>query len=180
MWAVAQEQRGAERGLDTIAEATRLWREHGWSDAAAGMAAVTSLMRAQQLVLARVESVLRPLGITFARYEVLMLLVFSQRGTLPMSVIGSRLQVHPTSVTNAVDRLQGAGLVERLPHPTDRRATLVAITDEGRTVADKATAALNSEVFGRLGLAEKDLDALVGILSRLREDAGDFATRKPR
>ncbi|MBC7310104.1 MAG: MarR family transcriptional regulator [Actinomycetales bacterium] len=144
------------------------------------MAAVTSLMRAQQLVLARVESVLRPLGITFARYEVLMLLVFSQRGTLPMSVIGSRLQVHPTSVTNAVDRLQGAGLVERLPHPTDRRATLVAITDEGRTVADKATAALNSEVFGRLGLAEKDLDALVGILSRLREDAGDFATRKPR
>jgi len=177
---VAQEQRGAERGLDTIAEATRLWREHGWSDAAAGMAAVTSLMRAQQLVLARVESVLRPLGITFARYEVLMLLVFSQRGTLPMSVIGSRLQVHPTSVTNAVDRLQGAGLVERLPHPTDRRATLVAITDEGRTVADKATAALNSEVFGRLGLAEKDLDALVGILSRLREDAGDFATRKPR
>jgi len=180
VWAVAQEQRGAERGLDTIAEATRLWREHGWSDAAAGMAAVTSLMRAQQLVLARVESVLRPLGITFARYEVLMLLVFSQRGTLPMSVIGSRLQVHPTSVTNAVDRLQGAGLVERLPHPTDRRATLVAITDEGRTVADKATAALNSEVFGRLGLAEKDLDALVGILSRLREDAGDFATRKPR
>ena len=178
MWAVAQEQRGAERGLDTIAEATRLWREHGWSDAAAGMAAVTSLMRAQQLVLARVESVLRPLEITFARYEVLMLLVFSQRGTLPMSVIGSRLQVHPTSVTNAVDRLQGAGLVERLPHPTDRRATLVAITDEGRTVADKATAALNSEVFGRLGLAEKDLDALVGILSRLREDAGDFATRK--
>lgn len=177
---MAQEQRGAERGLDTIAEATRLWREHGWSDAAAGMAAVTSLMRAQQLVLARVESVLRPLGITFARYEVLMLLVFSQRGTLPMSVIGSRLQVHPTSVTNAVDRLQGAGLVERLPHPTDRRATLVAITDEGRTVADKATAALNSEVFGRLGLAEKDLDALVGILSRLREDAGDFATRKPR
>lgn len=180
MWAVAQEQRGAERGLDTIAEATRLWREHGWSDAAAGMAAVTSLMRAQQLVLARVESVLRPLGITFARYEVLMLLVFSQRGTLPMSVIGSRLQVHPTSVTNAVDRLQGAGLVERLPHPTDRRATLVAITDEGRTVADKATAALNSEVFGRLGLAEKDLAALVGILSMLREDAGDFATRKPR
>lgn len=163
-----------ERGLDPIAEATRLWEGHGWAEAAPGMAAVTSLMRAQQLVLSRVEPVLKPLGITFARYEVLMLLVFSQRGTLPMGTIGSRLQVHPTSVTNAVDRLETAGLVERLPHPSDRRATLVAITADGRAVADKATSALNGEVFSRLGLSPADTRSLVGILTRLRADAGDF------
>lgn len=138
------------------------------------MAAVTSLMRAQQLVLSRVEAVLKPVGITFARYEVLMLLVFSQRGSLPMGTIGSRLQVHPTSVTNAVDRLQAAGLVERLPHPRDRRATLVAITADGRAVADKSTAALNGEVFSRLGLTRADTRSLVGILTRLRAEAGDF------
>ena len=160
--------------VDNIAEATRLWEEHGWSEAAPGMAAVTSLMRAQQLLLGRVESVLKPLGITFARYEVLMLLQFSRRGTLPMSVIGARLQVHPTSVTNAVDRLERAALVRRLPHPTDRRAVLVELAADGRAVADRATIALNSEVFGQLGLSRDDTASLVGILTRLRESAGDF------
>lgn len=92
------------------------------------MAAVTSIMRAHQIFLARVEAVLRPLQVTFARYEVLMLLYFSKRGALPMRIIGSRLQVHQTSVTNAVDRLEAARLVRRLPHPADRRATLVELT----------------------------------------------------
>ena len=91
------------------------------------MAAVTSLMRAQQIVLARVEEVLRPFDLTFARYEVLMLmlmLLFGRSGSLPLSRLGDRLQVHPTSVTNAVDRLEAQGLVRRSPHPRDRRATL--------------------------------------------------------
>lgn len=171
---VNQEQREAGRGLDPIAEAMRLWEDHGWKDAALGMAAVTSLMRAQQLVLSRVETVLKPFAITFARYEVLMLLVFSVRGSLPMGTIGARLQVHPTSVTNAVDRLESAGLVERLAHPSDRRATLVAITADGRAVADEATATLNDEVFGRLGLTTSDTRSLIGVLTRLRADAGDF------
>lgn len=160
--------------LDPITEAARLWEGHGWADAAPGMAAVTSLMRAHQLVLSRVEAVLRPLHVSFARYEVLMLLVFSRRGALPMSTIGSRLQVHQTSVTNAVDRLEAAGLVRRLPHPSDRRTTLVEITPSGRSVADEATALLNREVFTDPGLTKRDTTALVGILGRLRKGAGDF------
>ena len=59
------------------------------------MAVVTSIMRVQQVLLARVEAVLRPLGLTFARYEVLMLLRFSRKGCLPVGKIGERLQVHP-------------------------------------------------------------------------------------
>lgn len=159
---------------DPIAEATRLWGEHGWSEASSGMAAITSLMRAHQLALSRVESVLKPLRITFARYEVLMLLVFSSRGSLPMSRIGSRLQVHPTSVTNAVDRLQSAGLVQRKPHPTDRRATLVEITPAGRALADRATALLNEQVFMSPGLSRQDTETLVELLARFRQGAGDF------
>jgi len=138
------------------------------------MAAITSLMRAHQLALSRVESVLKPLRITFARYEVLMLLVFSSRGSLPMSRIGSRLQVHPTSVTNAVDRLQSAGLVQRKPHPTDRRATLVEITPAGRALADRATALLNEQVFMSPGLSRQDTETLVELLARFRQGAGDF------
>ncbi len=160
--------------FDPVAEARRQWTVHGWGDAADGMAAVTSLMRAQQIVLARVEAVLRPLGVTFARYEVLMLLHFSRADALPMTVIGARLQVHPTSVTNAVDRLEAAGLVQRQPHPTDRRTTLVALTDGGRALALAATEHLNTEVFGAPGIPADDVTALVGVLAGLRRDAGDF------
>src|ERR1700755_2465369 len=98
----------ADRRPDPVAEARRQWGAHGWENAADGMAAVTSLMRAQQIALARVETVLKRHGVTFARYEVLMLLYFSRRASLPMTLIGERLQVHPTSVTNAVDRLEAA------------------------------------------------------------------------
>src|ERR1700712_4662088 len=103
--------------FDPIEEARRQWTAHGWRDAADGMAAVTSLMRAQQLMLARVDRLLRPLGLTFARYEVLMLLLFSSSGALPLNVVGNRLQVHPTSVTSAVDRLGAPGLGRPPPQP---------------------------------------------------------------
>lgn len=159
---------------DPIARARDLWAGHGWAEAADGMAAVTSLMRAQAIVLRRVDTALRPLGITFARYEVLMLLQFSSRGSLPMSLMGQRLQVHQTSITNAVDRLEKAGLARRETHPTDRRTTLVHLTPAGREVAEKATEALNREVFSRPGLDEADVATLVDVLSRLRRDAGDF------
>jgi DNA-binding MarR family transcriptional regulator len=160
--------------MDPIAEAHRQWTEHGWGAAADGMAAVTSLMRAQQIALGRVEAVLRRYGVTFARYEVLMLLYFSRAGSLPMAKIGERLQVHPTSVTNAVDRLEAAGLVRRSAHPTDRRATLVDLLEPGRELALAATQDLNAEVFSAPGFSPAGVTALVGILTEMRRDAGDF------
>src|SRR5690349_13384897 len=165
---------GSGLGFDPISRAREQWHEQGWDTAADGMAAITSLMRAHQIVLARVESTLKPLGVTFARYEVLMLLWFSRRGSLPMKVIGSRLQVHPTSVTNAVDRLEDAGLVVRSTHPEGRRAMLVALTPSGRELAERATKALNAEVFEQPGLGPDDVRDLVDTLTRLRSHAGDF------
>ena len=53
--------------------------------------------------------------------------------------MGQRLMIHPTSVTNIIDRLEQQGLVRRLPHPTDGRTTLAEITDEGRSLAKRAT-----------------------------------------
>jgi len=160
--------------FDPIAEATRHWCDRGWTNAAPGMAAVTSIMRAQQIVQARVDAQLKPLGVTFARYEVLMLLTFSRTGQLPMKVIGDRLQVHPTSVTNAVDRLEADGLVRRAPHPGDRRALIVALTDSGRETAATATERLNEHVFSDVGLSPTDLTALTDNVRHLRSAAGDF------
>jgi DNA-binding MarR family transcriptional regulator len=140
------------------------------------MAAVTSVFRAQQIYLARIDAVLRPLGLTFARYEVLMLLHFSRAGSLPLSKVGARLQVHATSVTNAVDRLEAQGLLRRVPHPTDKRTTLAEITEEGRSVAINATDEVNREVFSAPGVTRSQLDELLAALRSLRLGAGDFET----
>ena len=159
---------------DPIDEARRQWVNHKWTDAADGMAAVTSIVRVQQIMLQRIDTVLRPLDLTFARYEILMLLSFTKHGSLPMTRMGTLLQVHPTSVTSAVDRLEAQGFVERLPHPSDRRAVLASITDLGRKRAAAATTALNAEVFEQLGLTAEQIDSLLGILRTLRTNAGDF------
>ena len=164
--------------FDPIDRAGELWQEH-WPDEPpevyASMRAVTSIMRAHQILIAELDTTLRPFGITFSRYEALVLLVHSHDGALPLSKIGERLQVHATSVTNVIDRLEAAGLVRREPNPRDGRGTLAVITDEGREVADKATAEFNSDRFAMSALAGSDLDALFRILRRLRLEAGDFA-----
>lgn len=165
---------GERLPFDPIAEATRQWRAHGWEDAAAGMAAVTSVVRVQQILMARVEEVLRPHQLTFARYELLTLLFFTRTGALPLSRIGSRLQVHPASITNAVDRCEAQGLVRRVPHPTDRRTTLAELTPAGRELVVKATDSMNREIFADLGLSGDDVDSLVTVLGRFRAGHGDF------
>jgi len=160
--------------FDPIEEAARQWRAHGWGDAADGMAAFTSVMRAQAIMLARAEAVLRPLGLSFARYELLTLLSFTRRGTLPMARAGTLLQVHPTSITNAVSRLEKAGLVRREPHPSDGRAVLIQITEQGRELAAQATKHLNADLFTSPGLSPQQLSMLFSVIRELRREAGDF------
>ena len=65
---------------DPIDLARQHWVERGWDDAADGMALVTSIMRIQQELLSRIDGELQSFGLTFARYEVLMLLEFTRRG----------------------------------------------------------------------------------------------------
>ncbi len=132
--------------FDPIERAAEIWGDRfGPADA---MAAVTSIMRAQQILLAGLDGLLRPYGLTFARYEALVLLAFSRRGALPLRVIGERLMVHPTSVTNTVDRLERDGLVRRRPNPRDGRGILAEITPGGRDVVTRSTADLMAARFG--------------------------------
>jgi DNA-binding MarR family transcriptional regulator len=140
------------------------------------MMAVTSVMRAQQILLGRLNEALDEFGLTFARYEALMLLYFSRAGSLPLGKMGARLQVHPASVTNLVDGLERGGLVQRAPHPSDRRTTLATITPAGRAVAESATAALNEMRFGTAPLSDEALGDVTEILRGARAGAGDFET----
>lgn len=163
--------------IDPIAEAQRHWDER-WEGGSA-MAAATSIMRAQQIVLAAVDEALRPFALTFARYEALVLLSFSRTGSLPLGKMGERLMIHPTSVTNIVDRLEQQGFVRRQPHPTDRRATLCEITNAGRAVVRVATAAVVDASLGLAGLDEDDMAELIRILRKLRLASADFDDAVP-
>jgi DNA-binding MarR family transcriptional regulator len=160
--------------FDPIEEAGRQWRKHWGPTAAVPMMAVTSVMRVQQIWLARLNETLTPFELTFARYEALMLLYLSRTGALPLGKIGIRLQVHPTSVTNLIDGLEKLGYADRMPHPDDRRTTLAAITERGREVAASATQALNENRFGTEPLRRRELESLTSVLETARRQAGDF------
>jgi len=159
--------------FDPIVEARRHWDER-WPGGAA-MAAATSIMRAQQIVLAQVDDALKPFDLTFARYEALVLLTFSRTGSLPLGKMGERLMIHPTSVTNIVDRLESQELVRRVPHPTDRRTTLCEVTSDGRERVEKATAAVTTVDLGVTGLSDREVEQLTRLLAKLRAASGDFA-----
>ena len=157
--------------FDPIAEAHRQWRDR-W-DAADPMAAVTSVIRLSQLVLSRINALLEPHDLTFARYEALVLLCFSRRGALPLGKMGERLMVHPTSITHTIDRLEAQGLVRRRPHDSDRRRTLAEITDAGRDVVERATKDLVGARFAVGDVSDAEARELTALLRRLRLELGD-------
>jgi DNA-binding MarR family transcriptional regulator len=138
------------------------------------MAAVTSVMRVQQLLLSRVEETLKPYGLTFAAYEALRLLAFARHGTLHMGKMGERLMVHPASVTNAISKLEQRRLVQRNLSPDDRRVILATITPDGRALVEKATAALNQGSFGMPGVSQQQAAKITQILHLIRAVAGDI------
>ena len=161
--------------FDPIDEARRQWERH-WADAPVpAMAAVTSVMRAQQILLARLNELLKPFRLTFPRYEALMLLFYSRNGSLPLGKMGERLQVHRTSITSIVDGLEQLGFVERSPHERDRRTTLATLTPAGRETAVAAAEALHAARFCTAPLEDAEMEQLYVVLKRLRGGAGDFA-----
>lgn len=161
------------RDRDPILEAYHLWNENGWEDCAVGCTAVTSLMRVHQVLTKRADQILAPIDLTFARYELLVRLYF-QDGSLPLSQLGKQLQIHQTSITSLVDRLEKQGLIKRTPHPTDRRSTIAQMTPAGHVLTGKAIKLLNSELFLDLGLAADEAHMLVGLLMKMRSSWNDI------
>lgn len=156
---------------DPVEASRQRWGEQGWEDSAAGMAAVASVMRVNQIFNNRAATILRPLGLTFARYQVLGMLRWT--GPLTLGAVSHRLWITPPTVTSAIDRLEAAGLSRRVPHPTDARAMHVEITAAGRRLFDDAVQQLNAGLFSSVGLSDRDLEVLVGVLTKIRAAEGD-------
>ena len=156
--------------FDPIERAGILWEKHVGD--ASSMRVATSIMRVQQILIAEFDAVLKPLDLSFARYEVLRLVSFSREGRLPLSIIGQRLMVHPTSVTNAIDRLTDSGFVARIPDDADRRRVYASLTADGKRVLRRATKALMDIDFGLAALDAADRELLFQVLRSVR--ASDF------
>lgn len=162
---------------DPIEDGRTRWLEQGWSEAdVEAMVAAVSIMRAQQLLLAAMDEALKPLELTFSRYEALSALDLSAEGSLLLGKMSERLMIHPATVTNAVDRLEAAGLVRRKQHSSDRRGVLAEITPAGRVMVKSASEAIIAIGFGLSDLRHDDLKELTEILRRMRRAAGDFET----
>ncbi|NYI95853.1 DNA-binding MarR family transcriptional regulator [Streptomonospora nanhaiensis] len=162
--------------FDPIERAHENWTRRWGANPA--MAAVTSIMRAQQILLGQLDAALKPYELTFARYEALVLLTFSSTGALPLGKIGERLMVHPTSVTNTIDRLERQGFVRRKPNPSDGRGTLAEITDSGRQVVEDATRDLTAMDFGLDCYSDEENWRIHAMFTKLRVEFGDFPADK--
>jgi DNA-binding MarR family transcriptional regulator len=163
---------------DPVEASRERWVQQGWAKAAPGMAAVVSVMRAEQILQRRASELLRPLGLTFARYQVLGMLRWA--GPITLGAVGHGLWITPATVTSAVNRLESADLCRRLSHPTDARATLVEITGKGRRQFDRAVEKLNAGLFGDVGLDEEELAQLVELIGKLRSAEGDVVASNRR
>jgi DNA-binding MarR family transcriptional regulator len=161
--------------FDPITRAAQLWVQRwGKGSESVPMATATSVMRVQQLLLTDYDAICARHGLSFARYEALVLLAFSRQGRLGMSKIGQRLMVHPTSATNIVQRLAAQGFVDRVPNPDDGRGTLAVITPSGREAMEAATRDLVSGRFGLGMLTGEEHEQLFRILRKIRLAAEDF------
>lgn len=165
--------------IDPIEEARRQWTAHGWG-AVEAMSAATTITRAHQVVLDRINKALKPEGLSFSRYEALVLLTFSRRGALPLGKMAERLMVHSTSITNTIDLLERDGFVRRRPDASDRRIVLAELTERGRQVVARATDALVAIEFGVADLPGTVVDRLGDAVDELRRRADGAPPRPAR
>lgn len=167
--------------MDPIDQARAYWTADGWGSTALAMANITAIVRVQQILLTRINAVLRPHQLTHARLEVLMVLRAGPAKGMPIGRLGPQLQVYPGAVTSAMDRLEADGLARRLPHPTDGRRTLAQITPRGRRVASKAIDDLNTMVLEPFEPSGAAGEQLFELLRTIRVAAGDITTEfEPR
>jgi DNA-binding MarR family transcriptional regulator len=116
-------------------------------------------------------------GLNTSRAEVLFLL--HERGPMVQRELSQALRCTPRYVTGLVDVLEAQGWVARSPHPTDRRATLVSLTERGTAAAARMHAERQESAAALFGdVAEDDLETFVAVLDRVLDRIGR-PTREP-
>ena len=145
-------------------------------------AALALLLEITVLLSEDMERDLARRGLTRARTSIVWLVAL--HGPMTQRALAEALQVTPRNVTGLVDGLEATGFVRREPHPVDRRATLVALTDTGQDAArdlQQLNALLSRQLFGelperRLGDLRRGLTHIRDTLQRLIAEDRDART----
>lgn len=95
-----------------------------------------ALMDLKRQMRQQLDETLKASGLSFARYKVLM--VLERLGPCRPGEVAEQLRHAPRTLTDAFDALERDGLVRREPHPQDRRALLVHLTEQGRQALEQA------------------------------------------
>ena len=148
----------------------------GASRSAAEVAA--NLARAQMALLAEIERPPREAhGLSASAFQTLAILDGAGE-PLPGHVIAERLLVSSASMTSLLDTLQRRGLVERRPHPTDRRKILVHLTADGQRIVDQQLPVLHAVIAQAIStLPEDDREHLLTSLTTIRARVGQIASQ---
>jgi DNA-binding MarR family transcriptional regulator len=110
---------------------------------------------------ARMRDWMAPLGLTVAQASALR----EMTGAMTMKELAAKMSCEPSNATVIIDRLETQQLIERRPHPSDRRAKQLVLTDEGTAMREKVLEALADQpIF--TGLNQHELDSLEGLFRK--------------
>lgn len=135
--------------------------------------AMGAMMRTHQLMVAEMDRVLKPHGLSRTAFLLMATLLMSREHTRPLGQLSKHLMVHPTTITLVIDQLDGKGLVTRTPHSTDRRTVLASLTPDGLDLVTKASQDLAVAHFGLTGVTESVAKRLTTVLGQIRDRMGD-------
>jgi DNA-binding MarR family transcriptional regulator len=116
----------------------------------------------------RRREVSEAIGLSFGRVKALRRIA---RHPMTMGELAGKLGIDAPYATLVVDELERQGLVERGPHPTDRRVKLVTATARGAEEAQRAQDILNRPPVGLDSLSGPELESLARILDKVRAPA---------
>jgi DNA-binding MarR family transcriptional regulator len=119
------------------------------------------------------RAALKPYGLTHVQFVVLASLTYlAAEGPVTQKALADHAALDPMMTSQVLRALESAGLVTRENHPTDHRAKALAVTGEGRALANrtvKAVEACDAEFFAPLGSVQALTGALATLLSSRRQ-----------
>jgi DNA-binding MarR family transcriptional regulator len=164
---------GRPASADAVDRITAQWHQQRPDLDTEPMAVFGRIYRLARAMGDRVEQVYARFGIGRGEFDVLAALRRSgEPYSLSPTALAESLMLTTGGMTGRLDKLQRAGLVERCPDPSDRRALKACLTDKGRAVVDEAVAAglaVQSEALGHLPPPDRSAlaDYLRALLSAL-------------
>lgn len=128
------------------------------------------LWRATNRWRATQRAVLKPLGLTHVQFVILASLTYlDEDGPVTQKQLADHAATDVMMTSQVLRALERAGLIRRRPHPSDRRARALAVTAEGRALADRAVVAVEAADQEFFSAAGSDLPMLTAVLRRLAE-----------